>query len=215
MARPLMLLDFDGVINPYGYAHHFKWDPERHYKPDNTRFPTVMVAGEPTRVGIRWNSDLAERLLKLMQKDVLDIRWLSTWQADTIAIDAKLGWPMLAFEPLRDGHSRHAKWIPKLDIVRMYAKAGGRPIVWVDDVECSPDALAELQDLEPEHPILMVGPDHRTGISRPQMALIERFARHPDAYTGVTLSMETGDDSRGREGRAPRPRDPAADGPES
>lgn len=62
------------------------------------------------------------------------------------------------------------------------------PIVWVDDDETGGEAAHALHDSVLASPILLVQPDPRTGISRPQWECIRQFVSDPPAVVGLYRS---------------------------
>lgn len=106
MGRPLLFIDFDGVINQFPDPKVMRrqgttdWmrpdDPRRAaYATDNwfrpDRRERLLVHDLGRRFTIRWNAELVARL------DALDADkwWLSTWQPETAQLNRALGvdWP--------------------------------------------------------------------------------------------------------------------------
>lgn len=102
MGRPLLFIDFDGVINQFPDPKVMRrqgttdWmrpdDPRRAaYAPDNwfrpDRRERLLVHDLGRRFTIRWNAELVARL------DALDADkwWLSTWQPETAQLNRALG----------------------------------------------------------------------------------------------------------------------------
>ena len=180
MGRPLLFIDFDGVINQFPDPKVMRrqgttdWmrpdDPRRAaYAPDNwfrpDRRERLLVHDLGRRFTIRWNAELVARL------DALDADkwWLSTWQPETAQLNRALG----------------------VDALKQ-----DRPIVWLDDEETTYNAGLAIQTTPHEAPVLGVGPDSAIGIGRPQMDLVEDFIHDPPA--GPVVRFETAGD--GHEG---------------
>jgi hypothetical protein len=118
MGRPLLFIDFDGVINQFpddkvmrrqgrtGWMrpddpHRAAYAPDNWFRPD--RRERLLVRDLGRRFVIRWNAELVARL------DALDADkwWLTTWQPETGRLNRALGvdWPTIRwYDPItRDG----------------------------------------------------------------------------------------------------------------
>lgn len=194
--RPLVFLDFDGVLNQFPddkvrrRGNAVDWmrpdDPRRaSYAPDRWFVPDMSAHVRPggMRLRILWSSELVRRL------DALDadIVWLSTWQPYTGLLNHHLG---VEWETIRwyDPVTGLGRLTGKRRTVRN-ALALRRPIVWVDDEEVSYDAGLALQSTPHDTPVLMVGPDAHTGISRPQFDAIARWVASPPEDESVTAEV--------------------------
>lgn len=205
MGRPLLFIDFDGVINQFPDPKVMRrqgttdWmrpdDPRRAaYAPDNwfrpDRRERLLVHDLGRRFTIRWNAELVARL------DALDADkwWLSTWQPETAQLNRALGvdWPTVQWY---DPTTREGIWTGKRRTI-LDALAQNRPIVWLDDEETTYNAGLAIQATPHEAPVLGVGPDSAIGVGRPQMDLVEDFIRNPPA--GSVVRFETAGD--GHEG---------------
>lgn len=205
MTRPLVFIDFDGVINQFPDDKVIRrqgrtdWmepdDPRRDtYAPDNwfgpDRRERLLVRDLGRRFTIRWNAELVARL------DALDADkwWLSTWQPETAQLNRALGvdWPTVQWY---DPTTREGIWTGKRRTI-LDALAQNRPIVWLDDEETTYNAGLAIQATPHEAPVLGVGPDSAIGVGRPQMDLIVDFIRNPPA--GSVVRFETAGD--GHEG---------------
>ena len=205
MGRPLLFIDFDGVINQFpddkvmrrqgrtdwmrpDDPHRAAYAPDNWFRPD--RRERLLVRDLGRRFVIRWNAELVARL------DALDADkwWLTTWQPETGRLNRALGvdWPTIRwYDPItRDGIPT-GKRRTILDALKQ-----DRPIVWLDDEETTYNAGLAIQTTPHEAPVLGVGPDSAIGVSRPQLALIEDFIRNPPA--GSVVRFETAGD--GHEG---------------
>ena len=205
MTRPLVFIDFDGVINQFPDDKVIRrqgrtdWmepdDPRRDtYSPDNwfgpDRRERLLVRDLGRRFTIRWNAELVARL------DALDADkwWLSTWQPETAQLNRALGvdWPTIRwYDPVTRDGILTGKRRTILDALKQ-----DRPIVWLDDEETTYNAGLAIQATPHEAPVLGVGPDSAIGIGRPQMDLVEDFIHDPPA--GPVVRFETAGD--GHEG---------------
>jgi len=114
MGRPLLFIDFDGVINQFpddkvmrrqgrtGWMrpddpHRAAYAPDNWFRPD--RRERLLVRDLGRRFVIRWNAELVARL------DALDADkwWLTTWQPETGRLNRALGvdWPTIRwYDPI-------------------------------------------------------------------------------------------------------------------
>ena len=162
---PIVLLDFDGVLNAFPDAIGVRYEdvgvapvvecrgrmtddfgPERAFRLDGVE--TVRLGRRGGTWHLHWSRELAANLYGLAESGVIDLRWLSTWQPYVHILDGLLGWdPDVVhnthwYDPLtgrgRMGGKLHAVVDEVIRQLRV-ADAGGspRPIVWVDDEEAS------------------------------------------------------------------------------
>lgn len=205
MGRPLLFIDFDGVINQFpddkvmrrqgrtGWmrpddSHRAAYAPDNWFRPD--RRERLLVRDLGRRFVIRWNAELVARL------DALDADkwWLTTWQPETGRLNRALGvdWPTIRwYDPVTRDGILTGKRRTILDALKQ-----DRPIVWLDDEETTYNAGLAIQTTPHEAPVLGVGPDSAIGIGRPQMDLIVDFIHDPP--TGPVVRFETAGD--GHEG---------------
>ncbi len=113
MTRPVLLLDLDGVLNPFaaqrcpdGYAEHEFFpgeSPARYRRADGS-----------------WIRDLAS---------VGDVWWATGWGADANRLYA----PMLGIQPLPVVRFPPVPFPPEAKIPAIAAAVGDRPVAWIDD----------------------------------------------------------------------------------
>lgn len=195
---PLVLIDFDGVINQFpddkvrrrqnstawmkpGDPRIQVYDPSNWFIPDSSH--TVWAGNYHGNIRIHWSSQLVERL-KALDAEII---WLSTWQPYVEALDMALDvdWDTLHwYDPI----TREGRYTGKRRSVISHLKTG-RPIVWIDDEETTYDAGLAIQSSDPVAPVLGIGPDSRIGINRGQMAIIERFVAAPPAEPSVQFEV--------------------------
>ena len=186
MAKPIVYLDFDGVINQITGLRIPRTPTGDEYPIDSVKTAVIPDWG---RIRVRWNGMLAARLYGLA--DRCDVSWLSTWQPFTSELYRLLDWSPAKVKTIEwyDPDSRRGIWTGKLDHVLDTIRTGNetsdlRPIVWVDDEECDWKAEQRIRELEPRMRVLMVRPDSRIGLNRRQMDLIERFVADPLSFDG-------------------------------
>jgi len=117
MTRPLLLLDIDGVLNPYGTPAPPAGFAEHHLFPGE----------EPVRV----NPDHGTWITAA--REVLDIAWASSWNDDANRLLA----PRLHIVPLPVVTMPPAPFDPgeKVPLIAAYARQ--RPTAWIDDLHTS------------------------------------------------------------------------------
>jgi hypothetical protein len=143
VGRPLLLVDVDGVLNPYGGPCPEGFD-------EHSLFPD----DEPVRVRPahgRWLHELATRY---------DLAWGSAWTApDRALLAGVLDLPdFVGAVELPSGRFDPALKVPAVDRV-----AGERPTAWVDDL-LGPEAYRWAADRPA--PTLLVPVDPATGLHR-------------------------------------------------
>ncbi|PLS25169.1 hypothetical protein BLI708_11080 [Bifidobacterium imperatoris] len=197
-ALPLVLIDFDGVINQFPdekvrrRQNSTAWmkpddpriqvyDPANWFIPDSS--DTVWAGHYHGNIRIHWAAQLVDRL-KALNAEII---WLSTWQPYIPALDIALDvdWPTLHwYNPI----TREGRYTGKRSSVISHLKTA-RPIIWIDDEETTYDAGLAIQSSNPTAPVLGVGPDSRIGISRPQMVMIEQFVANPPQEPSVQFEV--------------------------
>ncbi|HEY2704706.1 MAG TPA: hypothetical protein VGL20_13565 [Candidatus Dormibacteraeota bacterium] len=150
-ARPLLLLDVDGVLLPF---------PDR-----RPGFDGVGLEGAPhgfhANHGV-WLGELAQRY---------ELAWCTMWgERANLDICPRLGMPPLPVIELWDEEHGLDRW--KLPGVERFA--GGRPLAWVDD---SFDASTRAWARARPAPTLLLGVAPRTGLSRRHVRRLAAFAR--------------------------------------
>jgi hypothetical protein len=153
--RPLLLIDIDGVLNPFVPTGD----------PIPAGYAERRIGGQRMLLNDAhgtWLRTLADRF---------DLVWVSTWEAEANAlvapaIHAPLDLPFIAFaERTPDG------WTWKLPAVQRYA--GERPLAWLDD-DPGPDVAAWAAGRA--SPTLVISPDPRIGWTEDQHRRLLDFA---------------------------------------
>lgn len=159
MTRPLLLVDIDGVLNPYIGESALP----RAYSAHQVGGMTVALCAEHGR----WLHEL---------QSLYDLVWASTWEGDANAlIGQRIGappeLPHLTFVD-RDPQD----WIWKLPAVQRFV--GARSVAWLDD---EPGHGAAAWAEERTSPTLLLRPDSRLGWTRAEFDQLVAFATSGDA----------------------------------
>lgn len=150
--RPVLLIDVDGVLNPFA---------ARRTKP---AFTMHQLAGYPVRLNPAHGPAL------LAFADRFDLVWATTWedQANTL-IGPILGLPKLPVIHFDFAASKDHKW-PDIDRF-----IGDRPAIWLeDDARVGDNAWAQRRNLKIPTRIIKTNPG--SGLLPEHLAVIERFA---------------------------------------
>jgi hypothetical protein len=160
---PVWLLDVDGVLN----IRKSPWHAAPH---------TRTAFSDGTGWRMRWAPQLIARIRALHKGGAVEVRWCTTWCADAEQLERLFKLPILgrAF----DGDPRGADCsAAKLGAARGVL-AGGRRLIWTDDVEVPveqdrPELYAELAG---GGRALLIRPAERDGLRPEHMDAIEAFA---------------------------------------
>lgn len=213
MAQVILHSDFDGVLNVFPDAKMLRrggQDRLGWLKPGDPRLPLYSLGnafrfdrskrlslGSPYgKVRIRWSGELADAYRRLVEPGIVELDWLTTWQPFTRLLDLELGWVGLSetvrwYDPVTGAGRLTGKLTAVLRRIEVERDSPDpKPIIWIDDEECHPNRLSDIEAARPAMPVLMVRPDERIGISRRQWALVERFVGDPSGFPMVMLDEE-------------------------
>jgi hypothetical protein len=154
--RPLLLIDIDGVLNPFVPAGRGAPDGFDEHLIDGMRVFLARHHGE-------WMQELAK---------TYELVWASSWEAECDrligqVIDAPSGMPFLTF-PDRDEQD----WLWKLPAVKRFV-GEDRPVAWLDDDHGR--GAGEWAD-QRQAPTLLVRTDPRIGWTDVEYRRIVDFA---------------------------------------
>ncbi len=175
--RPVLLLDVDGVVNAHGpYADIYKKGRRRYNPHWDCEMSQGAAAAQGREWPIWWAAPLADRLLALHQRGLVEIRWCSTWNSDASAIENLLGWPVLtlAFPTVKV----HRRDIPRLKRqAALDVLSQGRPLIWVDDTEVPFEWELSHAAMTVSGWVLLIRPKEALGLMPEHMDQIEAFCR--------------------------------------
>lgn len=143
MARPALLLDVDGVLNPYGTAKC----------PDGFTEYDLFPGEEPVRLCPahgEWISEL---------RHVFDVAWATAWNDDA----NRLLVPLLGITALPVVTMPSAPFQPHDKVPPIARFAGQRPAVWIDDLH---PAEAWTWSTGRHEPTLLIPVAAATGLTR-------------------------------------------------
>jgi hypothetical protein len=151
--RPYLLLDVDGVLNPF--AAEVCPEPYREYDffPGEEAVRLAVVHGE-------WLRDLAE---------TFDLVWATGWghQADLL-IAPTLGLPRLPVIVFTG-----VRFVPAAKVPAIHSYVGDRPLAWLDDI-ITPEAEAWAS--ERRAPTLLVPVDPTVGLTESTVEELKEWA---------------------------------------
>jgi hypothetical protein len=158
-AKPLLLVDIDGVISLFGFPHHTR--------PDGV---WTQIEG----IAHLLSTTAATYLLDLMSD--FEPVWCTGWEEkanENLPHLLGLGpWPVLHFDSAtRAGASLAGHW--KLDAIDAYC-GPGRPLAWVDDVL---DEACERWAADRPGPTLLVPTSAAAGLTEAEARVLREWAR--------------------------------------
>lgn len=157
--RPLLILDLDGVISPYG---------------------TETQDGlQLARVGgyrLLYRPDVIEALNEIRREGVIDLRWSTSWgNTARTHVAPTLG---LADFPLLDtlDQTNTMDASPKLDAIRRHIDTGRR-FAWIDD-DLTPPQQCRLKAAY-RSDCLLLRPSPTVGVATADIAVVRDFLTAP------------------------------------
>lgn len=153
MVHPFLLLDVDGVLNPFGAARR----PEGF-----TRYELMGYEVWLSRRHGAWLNGLAAWF---------DLVWATTWEHDAPRLIApRVGLPLdLAVIEFSEGAAAQTWKLPDVQ-----GFVGDRPLAWVDD-DLGPDAFAWAE--QRETPTLLIRTEPSVGLTEQDVGRLEGFGR--------------------------------------
>jgi hypothetical protein len=154
MPRPALLLDVDGVLNPYGTAACPEGFTEYGLFPGEAPVRLCPSHGE-------WITEL---------RQVLDVAWATAWNEDANRLLARL----LGIAPLPVVTMPPPPFQPRDKIPPVTRFAGQRPAVWIDDLH--PAEAREWAAGRPE-PTLLIPVAPAVGLTRQAVDQVLTWAK--------------------------------------
>jgi hypothetical protein len=189
-ARPLVLLDVDGPLNPYDAK------PSRRphgYTTHRLRPKGFEHARKPLRVWL--HPDHGALLRAFAERHGAELVWATTWEHDAnTMIGPVIGLPELPVIEFGD-HISAQEW--KYPAVAKYA--GGRPFVWFDDdfEAAGPDrqhALRQFEIARKTTPTLLHHVDPKIGLTEADLAAAGAWFDGIPSWVADTDNAETHED---------------------
>lgn len=177
MSKPVLYLDFDGVVN-------FSASRSKYTKHSDTphRLGRASVFVDKSWCDLNWSRELVYKLNSLKDDTGFNLLWLSTWLGHTASVEATLGlksdgfldWDAESNLPLKLDELILERDNRKYDVLKINVANRGMPFVWVDD---SATKLFNPKDFNPLPPHLVLTPDEDYGLTRSDLSAIDTFMR--------------------------------------
>lgn len=179
MARPLWLLDIDGVVNslvdritdtPYGKQTDWLRFHQRIYT--GLLFPIVA------------NRAVVDYIRTVHESGRAEVRWLTTWEDNDEyrALAQALGLPEFAVEARQAEFTPlemldHGMWWKLPAVIRVLAREPDRPVLWTDDeIELRSSARRWCRaQVDDRTDLMVIAPDSESGLTPYQLTLIDKF----------------------------------------
>lgn len=158
---PVLLLDVDGVVN----ANRPGWGAA-------PRKATAYADGQGWTM--RWAPAMVDRLRRLREDGLVEIRWCTTWCAWADQLERLWRFPPLE-RAFHDPINGTAAAVAKLAAAQKVL-ADGRRLIWADDTEV-PLGGPVFDDLTAGGQALLIRPDGRRGLQPEHLDAIEAFAK--------------------------------------
>ncbi len=181
---PIMLLDVDGVLNA-------PLPEEGGWRTEDTHFGQVVSSLTGASRAMTWSQALIDRLNKMVNEGVAEIRWLSSWcsPGDSENLEQLFGLPHLQRARPTPEHfdiSTGSVTRYKHSAVMSMLNSGeleNRRLIWVDDraIPWEGSLHRRLCNRNPGD-TLIVEPDSAAGISVRQMQRIEGFCNRTGTW---------------------------------
>lgn len=179
MPSPLLILDFDGVINMLGTAGDARRNPEVLGYVTQAELECNGVTYQ-----VRYSRELVRRLNAAVRASGAEWLWLTTWNDCSLSsINSGIG--ATASDWIRWGSDAadaagpkpaaiEARSVAKYAAIMEVINASPRPFAWIDD-EAAGAFLAEDFSSPTEAEMLALTPDPRVGMTRTELERLEGF----------------------------------------
>lgn len=172
---PVLLLDLDGVLNvapDAGMPDPTGW----------TQWRRIQQRSDGYRYRVQASVYVCSWIAHLANGGLMDVRWLTSWQADPWALrelEHKLELPWLPFQPTAHLYPARTNPQPGLDWWKWQAVKplleAGTPFVWIDDDLSRLLSEAVRAELSANPRVLLVEPDEALGVTQEHIAKVTWF----------------------------------------
>lgn len=179
MPSPLLILDFDGVINMLGTAGDARRNPDA-----LGYVAQVDLECDGVSYPVRYSRELVRRLNLVVRASGTEWLWLTTWNECSLSsINPGVGttaedwirWSSDATEAAGpEPAAIEARAAAKNAAIVELINTNPRPFAWLDDEAAAKFRAADFSSLG-EAEMLALTPDPRVGITRPELERIEHF----------------------------------------
>lgn len=181
--KPVLLLDIDGVINAVSE------------KPDTAAWPiedwvtgqvAITIGGDEEPLPVLYAQPVIDFINDIHEKDLVEIRWHTTWQHNAQKLADLTGLPEFAVADAPE-ILNHSRWVAgqimreqptwwKLPAAERVILDERRPLIWVDDdISFELGKTSVLKMLGSIRPLLAVSPRTVTGLVNKDLLRIEGF----------------------------------------
>lgn len=170
-AKPVWLLDIDGVINALARG------PVEGSWPADAWLQRVVTTDIPnagrTVLPIFAAQPVLDFITRVVTSGLVDVVWHSTWRAAAVTdLAPTLNLPAIPISVAPEWTERPGRTWWKLPAAQRVV-ASGRPLVWTDDdIAALPEQVADL-DAHPD--TLLISPDPITGLTSEHLDAIAQF----------------------------------------
>jgi hypothetical protein len=186
----VMVLDFDGVLNPLSAGtlgkKHF---PTDHAAIVGNPHHANNPSGEPPSYMVKWSTGLVGELNGILSDSDAVMVWLTTWKQHAGTLAAMMGLspstpqffldfgaPGVAHPPQRDKKPALENWLDASSLLagKLSQPGAGVKIAWVDD-EVLQGVYAGVVKHKYDGCLLTIAPNSMKGLSVYQMDILGRF----------------------------------------